>query len=181
MSRKAHPAGADRLRALLARLERWLASHRPHYLASLRPGAAPDDLAALERSLGMPLPEELRGLLAWHDGQSDDCPARLEGNWLLLSAARIAEAKRDLDAEAETTGWLSSWIPFLDDDAGDYLALDTAERGHPVREFWLGNAEHPITASSLIDWLTRFIDDLEAGRYAEDPERGEMLRRDDLG
>lgn len=178
MSRKARLTDADHLRGLLARLERWLAAFRPHYLAVLRPGATAADLADLERALGGSLPEELRLLLTWHDGQTDESPARLEGNWLLMSAAQIAAAKRDLDADTQMTGWRQAWIPFLDDDAGDFLTLDTSERGRPVREFWLGNAEQPIAAPSLVDWFARLVDDLEAGRYVEDPERGEMLRRD---
>ncbi|MCC6419132.1 MAG: SMI1/KNR4 family protein [Gemmataceae bacterium] len=167
--------------ASLARLERWLAKHRPRFLANLRPGATPIELDALRAQLGMELPEGLRTLLAWHNGQGEDHAGQFEQDWRLMSADQIVAAKRELDLQAPgngaRTGWEPSWIPCLDDDAGDYLCLDTSLPGEPVRAFWLGNAEHPIVAPSLADWVKDFVEAVEAGAYHVEPERGTFLRR----
>ncbi len=63
---------------LLTRLEAWLKEHRPEYLAALLPGAKPAELKALQQALKMPLPNGLRDLLSWHNGQKLDYPERFE-------------------------------------------------------------------------------------------------------
>jgi cell wall assembly regulator SMI1 len=162
---------------LLARLEKWLAEHRPHFHRGLLPGATPAELENLRQSLGVPLPESLKAWLAWHNGISPDTMARFEENWILMSSGQIAEAKRELDADAAETGWQPVWIPFLDDDAGDYVCLDTSQPGVPVREFWLDRKEHPVVAPSLEACLAERIEAMERGEFSEDPERGTFLRR----
>jgi cell wall assembly regulator SMI1 len=182
LAAEATPASAqgDDLRGLLDRLERWLAKHRPRFLASLRPGANEVELHQLEAQLKLPVPAELRTLLAWHDGQGDEPAGRFEENWLLMSTDGILAAKPDLDAAAvgngKGTGWRPEWIPVLDDDSGDYLCLDTAQPGAPVRGFWLGKDEHSAVAPSLTAWVKDFVTAVEAGQYHEDPERGTFLR-----
>jgi cell wall assembly regulator SMI1 len=160
---------------LLERLEKWLAKHRRHFLEGLRPGASAAELDQLQSAIGRPLPDSLRTLLAWHNGQGDDFPGRFEQDWNLMSTDRIAEVKRELDAEREG-GWQPDWIPFLDDDAGDHLCLDAGRPGAPVREFWQGRSDHAILAPSLEAWLEDFLKAAEAGAYHEDPERGSFLR-----
>lgn len=161
---------------LLERLERWLAQHRPRFLAGLAKGAAQAELDRLPKALGRPVPEDLRTLLAWHNGQNEDFIGRFEENWLLMSCQRIMAAKADLDEHAADSGWNVKWIPFLDDDAGDYLCLNTSRKSNAVHAFWLGAKEHPVVATSLADWLRDFVENVEKGRYAEDPERGTFLR-----
>lgn len=162
---------------MLARLEKWLAAHRPRYLRNLRPGANAADLDALERSLGVALPADLRDLLSWHNGQGDDFAGALVQSWLLMSTEQILIAKQNLDeAGDQASGWITEWIPFLDDDAGDYVCVDTG-RGGAVREYWSGNGEHPVIAASLRQWLEEFVAAVERGEYVEDPERGRFLKK----
>jgi cell wall assembly regulator SMI1 len=169
------PAGMD---ALLTRLEAWLARHRRHFLEGLAPGATPAELEDLQRRFGVPLPASLRALLAWHNGQTPETLARFEADWSLMSAREIADAKQELDAQAAggATGWQAAWVPFLDNDDGDYVCLDTAQPGAPVREFWQDRREHPVVAPSLEAWLEDKVTAMERGAYHEDPERGSFLR-----
>jgi cell wall assembly regulator SMI1 len=166
------------LHSLLARLERWLARHRPRYHGALLPGATPADLDALQKKLGISLPADLRVLLAWHNGQRRDFTGAFEQDWRLMGTDRIAAATADLDADAASTGWRPVWVPFLDDDAGDYVCLDTGPAAVPVREFWLGRSDQPVVARSLAEWLERFVTAVEQGKYHEDSERGSFLRSD---
>src|SRR5262249_10113404 len=156
-------------------LEAWLKEHRPRYHEGLRPGASADDLAALEKALGFPLPEELRTWLGWHDAQSPDLMGAFRDSFALMSAREIAEAHADLVSEPEP-GWRREWVPSLDAGQGDYVCLDTATAGHPIREVWRGRTDHPIVAASLAEWAADLLADVEAGRYVEDPERGEFVR-----
>ncbi len=154
---------------LLARLERWLKKHRRRYAAGLRPGADAAALASLE-------PPELRDLLAWHDGQGEDFVGHFEQDWDLMSAADIRAAKQELDADPPA-GWQSSFVPFLADDNGDYLCLDTSQTPAPVRAVWQGRKEAETAAPSLAAWLADFVTAVERGEYVQDPERGTFLRR----
>lgn len=164
------------MHGLLERLDAWLGLHRSRFRTSLRPGATAAELVELRNALGQPVPESLRTLLAWHNGQGDDYVGFFEGHWLLMGTAAIAAANEILDADAIKNGWHRDWIPFLDDDGGDYLVLDPSSAGCPVRAFWLGQAEHAVIAPTLQAWLADFVDNLEKGNYHEDPERGVFLR-----
>jgi cell wall assembly regulator SMI1 len=164
---------------LLPRLENWLKKHRPRFLEGLPPGASEVQLDSVQRERNLTLPAELRQFLSWHDGQGEDFIGRFEQDWLLMSCEEIMAAKGELDHDAAATGWNSAWIPFLDNDAGDFLCLDTSQANAPVRSFWLGAKEHKIVAPSLRDWLADFVANVEKGNYEEDPERGSFLRRSD--
>jgi cell wall assembly regulator SMI1 len=169
---------ASRMAGLVGRLEKWLAQHRHHYLEGLRPGASQADLEALQRSLGVPLPEDLQALLAWHNGQKEDTLGRFEQDWIFLGAEEIAAAKKDLDgdADAKGKGWQRAWIPILDNDAGDYVCLDTSQPEAQVREFWQDRTDHPVVAPSLASWFEEMVNAVERGDYHEDPERGSFLK-----
>ena len=169
----AAPSAADQITVLLARLDQWLNSERERFQQALLPGATAADCDALAAEMGRPLPEELRALLMWHNGQNPDVPGAFEQNWILMSTEEIADAKKELDDHPHE-GWRKNWLPFLDDDNGDYRCLDLDSPGCPVLECWRGRADHPVVAPSLSAWLESFVTALERGAYAEDPERGTL-------
>jgi hypothetical protein len=69
-------------------------------------------------------------------------------------------------------GWQKPWIPFLDDDHGNYRCVDPIA----VRDCWDGVSEHKVVAPSLTAWVSTFLAALEKGEYSEDPERGTFVR-----
>jgi cell wall assembly regulator SMI1 len=164
---------ADKVTVLLARLDQWLNTKRERFQQALRPGATTAECDALASQLGKPLPEELRALLMWHNGQNPDVPGAFEQSWILMNTEEIADAKKELDDHPHE-GWHNNWVPFLDDDNGDYRCLDLGSPGCPVLECWRGRADHPVVAPSLAAWLESFVTALEQGAYAEDPERGTL-------
>jgi cell wall assembly regulator SMI1 len=174
----APPAGQEssNLADLLARVDKWLATHRPRFHKALKPGATASECDTLAAALGGKLPGELRTWLMWHNGQDAEVMGAFEENWNLLSVQEITEAKKDLDAQPHE-GWQKTWVPFLDDDNGDYLCLDTGSEKPPVRECWRGKSDHPEAAPSLTKWVADFLAALEKGSYTEDPERGSFHRR----
>jgi cell wall assembly regulator SMI1 len=174
----ATPAAPAEVASLLGQLEQWLNHHRPRYGNGLVPGASTAQLETMQKEVGLSLPQSLRAWLSWHNGQSDDFIGHFQQDWDLMSAAQIVEAKHALDnGDRTSTGWNPAWIPFLDDDAGDYVCLDTSQPEAPVREFWQGKADHPFVAKTLSSWLADFVGAVERGDYHEDPERGSFLRR----
>jgi cell wall assembly regulator SMI1 len=168
--------GGDKITLLLARLDQWLNTHRERFQQALQPGATARECDELAAVLGRPLPEDLRTLLMWHNGQNPDVPGGFEESWILMSTEEIAEAKKELDAQPHE-GWHKSWLPFLDNDSGDYRCVDLDTSGSPVLECWRGRKDHPVIAPSLSTWLEAFVNALERGAYAEDPERGSLMLR----
>jgi cell wall assembly regulator SMI1 len=175
-ARKPRPPAGDDLTTQLERLERWLKKHRRRYHAGLRPGAGEKDLGPLAEALGGEVPADLRTWLGWHDGQGEDEPGALIESFRFLGAAEIVQALGEV-AQDEPPGWGKGWAPFLDDGVGDYVCLCPGKKGAPVREVWRGREEHEEAAPSLAKWVEQFVDALEAGEYAEDPERGDMIRK----
>jgi cell wall assembly regulator SMI1 len=169
-------ATVDNITMLLARLDQWLNTHRDRFQQALQPSATSAECDELAAALGRPLPEELRALLIWHNGQNPDVPGSFEQSWMLMSSQDIASAKKELDAQPHE-GWQKNWVPFLDDDNGNYRCLDIGTAGCPVLDCWRGRADHPVIAPSLTAWLAEFVQGLEQGAYTEDSERGIQARR----
>jgi cell wall assembly regulator SMI1 len=170
------PPSPDELLHLLPLIDQWLTAHRHRFAKALLPGATPAECLALQSDLGHALPEELRVWLAWHNGQNPDVFGAFESNWSLMNTRQIAEVKKELDAEA-SANWQPAWIPFLDDDADNYLCIDASQPGFPVRECWSGTAEHAIIAPSLTAWVAEVLAAMKRGAYVEDPERGTFYRK----
>lgn len=140
---------------------------------ALRPGLDPAGVARLRAALDG-LPDELATLLAWHDGQKADFQGTFADGWCLLSADDIAALRADLDADPPA-GWRAGWVPWARDDNDSFLVLDPATDGVPVRAVWSGKGDHPPVAPSLTAWFTTLLADFEAGKYVEDPERGDYV------
>jgi cell wall assembly regulator SMI1 len=160
----------------LGRLAHWLGQHRRRYLEGLGPGATADQLGALQNALGVPLPDDLRELLAWHNSQDDEDAGTFRDHWYLMGTSEIESAWRELTGQPES-GWKREWVPFLEDDRGNYVFLDTSHPGGSVREYWETNPERPTAAPSLAAWLQEFVAAVERGEYAQDAERGLFVRR----
>jgi cell wall assembly regulator SMI1 len=170
------PAPTGPLAGLPERLGKWLSAHRAHYLKALLSGATADQMEALHKEIGVPVPEELGAWLTWHNGQDPNVVGAVAARWIPMSTTEIAEAKKELDANPKE-GWQKTWVPFLDDDNGNYLCLDTSQLGHPVREYREGHPENKVVAPSLKAWLEKFVTGVENGEYHEDSERGTFFHK----
>jgi cell wall assembly regulator SMI1 len=168
-------AGSTSVSALLARLEKWLAKHRKRFLRSMPEGATLDELDALQSALGQPVPDELRALLAWHNGQGEDFAGCFYEQWYLLSTVQIAKVHDEL-VKGQKGRFRAEGVPFLNDDRDNCVFLDTSQEPPPVREFWQKNKDQPTLAPSLAAWLEDFVNGVEAGEFTEDPERGHFVR-----
>jgi cell wall assembly regulator SMI1 len=115
--------------SLIARIDRWLANHRPEYYAMLQPGVTESALDAFEQRFRIKLPDSFRSLYRWRNGQRMECYDGFidheSGEFSPLES--IATTKEMLDSryEDEELGWWSrTWVPFLDYRDGDLVCLD---------------------------------------------------------
>ena len=62
---------------VLTALDAQLADKRPDYAALLRPPLSADAIAALEQQHNVALPDDVKTLYAWHDGQDPQSSSSL--------------------------------------------------------------------------------------------------------
>jgi cell wall assembly regulator SMI1 len=163
---------------VLERLRSELATPFPDVASSLREGASQETIQKLEAAMGYPLPEDLRGLLSWADGQAAGSrPFRL--NMRLLSATEMeaeAHSMRGLqrDGLLQPYWWDAGFLPFCSNGNGDYFCLDLRGVYGPVGsvlEFFHKDDLRRVEAASLSQWLEAYVDGLEAGHWGEEDGR----------
>jgi cell wall assembly regulator SMI1 len=148
----------------LARLDRWLAAHRPSYLARLAPGASIDAVAGM--------PAGLAALYRWHDGQVHSGDSFLVRHWFMpLAQARAQQRDIAKDRDADGYGpewWSDDWLPFLDDGQGNLTCLDATSG--KVLLYFGDSEERNDLAPSLDVFFGTLVDALEAGHFRLDDE-----------
>ncbi len=156
----------------IERMDAWLAAHRADYRAVLQPGVSDAALDAFEARFSLKLPEGLRALYRWRNGQPDSCFDSLQGNRMFSALEDIADTKEMLDGMIGTdfedpATWRRGWVPFLSNGGGSYLCVDTdAEAGGqpgPLVAFWKGDEDRPVEHASFDAWLADLVASMEAG------------------
>lgn len=150
---------------LLARWEVALGKQLPD--TKLAPGVT--DVSALEAHVGLPLPDAVKQLYAWHESSDDDVMPIAYG-YSLLSPADVIATRRDY-AEHDL-GWSAAWIPLLRDPSGNYVVLDLEGRatGLPgqVLAVWHDDPEASVIAYDLASWLETLVTMFEGGKTLPD-------------
>ncbi len=100
----------------LQRLEEWLKLTRPDCLESMNAAISniDDELKVIERTIGRELPECIRTLYQWKDGQQSGPP--VFNNYCLLPLEQAIWCWRTNDSidleQPEDICWMNSWFPF---------------------------------------------------------------------
>ncbi len=123
------PAGVSELVQALLAVDSYLKKNDPDSYRGFRRGASATELETLSRGVfgGAPLPLELAEWFLWHNGQKDDLqllPDRVFRLMTASAAAKIAKEYREC-TEDWAERWDKSWLPLMDNGAGDYLCYST--------------------------------------------------------
>ncbi|MEU9015767.1 SMI1/KNR4 family protein [Streptomyces sp. NPDC048479] len=134
------------------RIDTWLRDHAPATHAALRPGAAENEIAAVQDATDARIPHELKTLWRLTAGDNGINGAGfLLGNQALMSLDAVTafhrqqmnaqrheetlNANRQTPGDDQTTIWKTSWIPVCsfgvtDRTSGLYLDTETGYLGH---------------------------------------------------
>ena len=170
--------------------EKATEAHAP-FMSYLNAGAPADAIAAAERAVGCAFSDDLRHLLARHDGSDDHFV--LPG-WELFPAARIAKEWAvwadlyrtrfkpegyDCEPNGPVCGdewWRLKWIPFCGDGGGNHLCIDMepADGGTPgqVITLWHDEPARNLIAPSLTGFIEIIAEDFEDGALIWDEDWG---------
>lgn len=154
------------------RIEAWLRLHAPPLAQELKPGAAAAEIEVLEKTLGFPLPSELKASLRIHNG-GGFCFAYQESE--VLSAAKIRESVTLMN-EVEFPDpdyWSRSWIPFVGESS--FLCLD--RKSARVVEFIYGRGRRETAFATYGAWLRSWADSLDGGKYYFDGEALQIAKQ----
>lgn len=170
----------------LAQIDRWYAEHVPAIHATLRAGATEGELDAVERHIGMKLPQDFRELYKWHDGQNwengyifglEFIPlARVKSEWDVWKSLESEFGDDKVDkhfshpAGAITENYINTgWLAFLVDGGGNSVGIDLNPdiRGRKGQVINFGRDENHkyVLANSVAEFLREYWKRLEEGRY----------------
>ncbi|MGE3803421.1 MAG: SMI1/KNR4 family protein [Gemmataceae bacterium] len=165
-----------------ARIERWLGDNVAEVVKSLPRGARPAALARAEKLLQYELPGDLKEYLSIHDGSGG---LSLHDDGKFMSVAEILAAwKNNFGAYGDNTTdeWVRprgpirkkrfrrKWLPIVDGN-GYYLCLDLdppkgGKKGQVIEYLWeQGRGPTRVVAPSFFQLISKFVKDLEAGKY----------------
>ena len=157
---------------LIARLDRWLATHRPDYHSRLQPGVTVAQLDEFEQRFSVKLPLAFRLLYQWRNGHDDSKTQALQENFRFMWLEDAASAKQLCDGmignDFDTPEWWRrEWVPFLESWGGDNMVVDLfgIDGGTPgqVVIFWHDDADRPIRFPSMEAWLRDLVESMENG------------------
>lgn len=151
---------------LLVNLDQLIGSKRNVYHKGLQPGLSPDEIHALEEKYGITLPEDLKDLYQWHNGQRDDNYEAFVNN------CTFVPLEHALDTAAEFTSmigsdfelpdmWHETWIPIFSNGGGDFICYDLAgsfdgQAGQLI-EYWHADNDRNIIAGDLAGLLQALV------------------------
>ena len=152
---------------LLTKLESELKEKRPEVLASLRPPLTASHIAALEEEYRFVLPDAVKALYMWHDGQDPNGFVTFVNNMQFLPLADALATKAELDGmigydfELENW-WHPAWLPIFHNGGGDYLVVDMAGvhsgNRNQLLNFYHDWEYRPIVANDLKVFVSGIID-----------------------
>ncbi len=161
------------MKTALKQLERALEGSCPEVWGAMRRGASEEGLAALERAVGVKLPADLRELLQWRNGcklgafYGDyvfSSAQEIKAQFLTMKSARRASAAVRASCNA-------LWIPFLNDQAGNFYAVDMAGvlGGKPGQIVLYDHAReaHPVVFAGLVKFVETMTALAEKGLLGE--------------
>ncbi|MEP1765248.1 MAG: SMI1/KNR4 family protein [Sulfitobacter sp.] len=131
-------------------------------IASLRPPLSIDQIASLEDEYQLVLPDAVKTLYLWHDGQDPSGFTTFVNNMAFQPLSEALRAKAELDGMIGydfdlENWWHPAWLPLFHSGGGDYIVVDlvgihTGNRNQLLKVYhdW---AYRPIVAEDLQTFL----------------------------
>lgn len=151
---------------IITKLDNYLSAKRPEFHQRLNDPLTDAQLNRLEDHYGIELPEDLRKLYRWKNGQKADFFDAFVNNSMFVPLNQALFDNSELNAmiglDFEIENWWNySWIPIFQNGGGDSICYDTkgiftGDRGQLI-EFWHGDHDRNVVAPTLGSFLSMII------------------------
>src|SRR5262245_7500061 len=136
------------MKTIWDRISVWLAANAPAVAESLHPGATDRKIRAVERKLGLPLPEDVKASYRIHDGQKLVDEGFLYGR-RMNRLDDMVKARDFLDSPA--------WVPIASGERGEFFCLDLSNEGSGRILLWWPDLDYDdegpaVMARSFTSW-----------------------------
>lgn len=161
----------------LKELDKVLQEKRPDYYAKLQDPLTLEEITQLESKYGKTLPDDVKELYLWKNGQTYDCYKALVNNSMFEPLENV------LNNAEESTGmigydflienwWNKDWLPIFSNGGGDNICYDmggsfTGNKGQLV-EFWHADKDRAVIAPDLptfIGTLNSYYQETDASNF----------------
>lgn len=149
------------LQTELSLLDKNLREKRPAYYAALQAPLTDEEIAALEKKYTVTLPEDLRELYKWKNGQRDS-DENFVNNSIFVPLEDVLVAHEELtamigyDFEIENW-WNAQWLPVFENGGGSSICYDmggvfTGKKGQLI-EYWNDDNDRPVICPDLLTFI----------------------------
>ena len=150
----------------LNKLDQLIRKSRKDYYVKLQDPLNEAEIESLENSFSIKLPEEVKLLYKWKNGQSADASDAFVTNSMFLSLKEVLESRAELNEMIGTdfkieNWWNEAWLPLFDNGGGCYICYDmngtfTGKKGQII-EYWKNDNDRPVISPDLHTFIQQLI------------------------
>ncbi|MFD2965919.1 SMI1/KNR4 family protein [Sphingobacterium bambusae] len=151
---------------ILRELDSFLSSLRPTFYSDLNSPLDDAELDKLEADYAIKLPNDLRALYKWKNGQKESCYASFVNNSVFLPLDQVLDTAAELTSmigyDFEIDNWWNAhWLPIFQNGGGDSICYDlkgifTGQKGQ-ILEFWHADNDRNVIAPSLEAFFNKIV------------------------
>lgn len=144
-------------------LDQLLKELRQEFYQKLNDGLDEKAINDLEKEFNLELPEDLKSLYRWKNGQTDKCYESFINNSMFISLRESLEINTELNPMIgtdfeEENWWNKGWLPIFHNGGGDYICYDlqgvfTNQKGQII-EFWHADNNRNVIAPNLESFVS---------------------------
>ena len=149
---------------IIKKLDAFLSTLRPGLYESLQPPLNHNGIEGLEGKYHMKLPNDLKTLYQWRNGQAPNNYDSFVNNSMFMPLEEALDTAAGntsmigLDFEIENW-WNAEWIPVFHNGGGDYICYDcggtfTGQQGQII-EFWHAGNDRNVIAPTLEAFISK--------------------------
>lgn len=152
---------------LIKKLDNYLSTLRPGFYSKLNEPLNDSQLDKLENQYKLEIPNDLRTLYKWKNGQNANSSDSFVNNSMFTPLQQAFHDASELtsmigfDFEIENW-WNENWIPIFQNGGGDDICYDlkgifTGQKGQLI-EFWHADNDRNVIAPSLEAFFSKIIE-----------------------
>ncbi|MGV3611407.1 MAG: SMI1/KNR4 family protein [Fluviicola sp.] len=171
------------MKEIVEKLNTLIAGRRAEFYADLQESLNDQQIDSLQEKYKIQLPQDLRELYKWKNGQDDSSYEAFVNNSTFIPLEEALEIAAEMtsmighDFEIENW-WNEKWIPIFHNGGGDYICYDsggvfTGKAGQII-EFWHADNDRNVISPSLESFLENLNDFYEQTDEADFDEYFEI-------